>query len=160
MPFSFVNASAGSPHLSTTASVTHSLRSSCACNTTQSSRVLLASAATWDPSLGDVFPTLVAGATLCIAPRAMIVSQLGRALLESRATHVFSTPALWSLIELGPSELPDLKCVALGGEPIPTAVIARWAPHVDLINTYVCSSCLHCVSVSVSFMCARFFICS
>ena len=32
------------------------------------SRVLFASALTWDPSLGDIFPTLAVGATLCLAP--------------------------------------------------------------------------------------------
>ena len=37
---------------------------------TPSSRVLLASAHTWDPCIGDVFSTLGVGATLCTAPRA------------------------------------------------------------------------------------------
>lgn len=99
-------------------------------------RVLLTSAATWDPALGDVFPTLVAGATLCIAPRALIIQQLGGVLQQTRATHVFATPALWSLVGAVPDELPNLKCVALGGEPIPRTVVESWAPAVDLINTY------------------------
>lgn len=35
----------------------------------KSSRILLVSAKTWDPSLGDIFSALCAGAVLCVAPR-------------------------------------------------------------------------------------------
>jgi len=40
------------------------------------SRVLLTAAATWDPSLGDIFSTLGSGAVLCLAPRAALMSHL------------------------------------------------------------------------------------
>jgi len=40
------------------------------------SRVLMTAAATWDPSLGDIFSTLGTGAVLCLAPRAALLSHL------------------------------------------------------------------------------------
>jgi hypothetical protein len=37
---------------------------------------MLAAAASWDPSLGDLFSTLAVGATLCVAPRALLLHQV------------------------------------------------------------------------------------
>ena len=69
-------------------------------------RVLLASAHTWDPCLGDVFSTLAAGALLCTAPRAALVHELGHTLEATACTHVCLTPSLWSLVTLEPSQVP------------------------------------------------------
>lgn len=60
-----------------------------------SSRVLLTAAASWDPSLGDLFSTLAVGATLCVAPRSALLHHLAATLRTCRATHVCTTPALW-----------------------------------------------------------------
>ena len=102
------------------------------------SRVLMASASTFDPSLGDIFATLACGATLCLDSRAAITQQLGGCLLQTAATHVLTTPALWSLVEHAPDELPQLRVVALGGEALPPPVLRTWgqAPGVELVNTY------------------------
>jgi len=61
------------------------------------SRVLLAAAASWDPSLGDLFSTLAAGATLCVAPRSALLYHLAATLRTCRASHVCATPALWQV---------------------------------------------------------------
>jgi non-ribosomal peptide synthetase component F len=66
----------------------------------------------------------------------MIIQDLGASLRLTQATHVFATPALWSLLDAAPSELPDLKVVALGGERIPREVMDLWGPSKRLINTY------------------------
>ena len=90
-----------------------------------SSRVLLASAHTWDPFLGDVFSSLACGACLVAAPRASVVHDLASTLVDGHVTHVLATPALWSLLTArGPQEVPELVCVALGGEPLPHALAA------------------------------------
>ena len=47
----------------------HAIRAGC-------SRILLVSAHTWDPCIGDVFSTLAAGATLCVVPRAQLLQDL------------------------------------------------------------------------------------
>jgi len=94
------------------------------------SRVLVTAAATWDPSLGDIFSTLGAGAVVCLAPRAALLANLAQVLQVSRATHVCTTPALWDLLpdHYGPAHLPHLRVLALGGAPFPRHYIPRWCP--------------------------------
>ena len=59
------------------------------------SRVLLAAAPSFDPSIGEAYTSILAGATLVLAPRAAITSQLGAVIRLGRATHVCTTPSLW-----------------------------------------------------------------
>eukprot|EP00041_Stephanoeca_diplocostata_P037491 m.1421675 g.1421675 ORF g.1421675 m.1421675 type:complete len:457 (-) comp25047_c0_seq38:5594-6964(-) len=106
-------------------------------NIDTNSRVLLVSALTWDPALGDVLSTLCSGATLCLVSRPIIIHDLARAIRETAATHVLATPALWSLLHTqSATDIPTLRCVALGGEPMPQRVISTWSNQVRLINTY------------------------
>ena len=85
------------------------------------SRVLMTAAATWDPSLGDIFSTLAGGAVLCLAPRGALMSHLLLVLKASRATHVLTTPALWDLLGPLPSprDVPNLQVLALVGAALP-----------------------------------------
>ena len=101
-------------------------------NTT--SKVLLASAVTFDPCLSDIIATCVANATLCLTSREQLYGHgLGGILHQLGITHVLCTPSLWSNVELFvdnnniSSYYNDLQIVALGGEPIPKAMIQRWA---------------------------------
>ncbi|KAL3781530.1 hypothetical protein ACHAW5_005427 [Stephanodiscus triporus] len=115
---------------------------------TRTSRVLLASAVTFDPCLSDVLATCAANGVLCLASRGRMYGRgdddddesddggggcaagggLAGVLAQLRASHVLCTPALWSTMEgRGPDDFPHLKVVALGGEPIPRSIVARWA---------------------------------
>jgi non-ribosomal peptide synthetase component F len=109
--------------------------------------VLLVSAATWDPSVGDAFSTLACGATLVTAPRARLVQDLGAVLCEGAVSHVCSTPALWGMLPACASwaSFPALRVVALGGERLPRALVEQWQPPARqdgenqkrrLLNTY------------------------
>jgi len=62
------------------------------------SRVLLASAHTWDPCVGDVWSTLSAGGTLCLVSRTALLSSLADSIHATRATHVCATPTLFALM--------------------------------------------------------------
>ncbi|KAL9186762.1 hypothetical protein ACHAXT_010482 [Thalassiosira profunda] len=93
-----------------------------------SARILLASAVTFDPCLSDVLATCAANATLCIAPRERLYGDLTALLRQLEATHVLCTPTLWATVEGKPSSnVPSLKVVALGGEPIPKSMVGTWA---------------------------------
>jgi acyl-CoA synthetase (AMP-forming)/AMP-acid ligase II/ankyrin repeat protein len=116
----------------------------------QVSRVLIASAHTWDPCIGDVLSTLAAGATLCTAPRAQLLQSLGATIRALGVTHVCATPSLWSLLSCwqgGDAQpgsrnalmLPSLRFIALGGEPLPFALVSRWltaSGELAVANTY------------------------
>ena len=109
------------------------------------SKILLASAITFDPCFSDILATCVANATLCIVPRDQLYSRndgygtvgsdaqnenyvLTTLLRVLQVTHVLCTPTLWSTVEGSPPwNVPSLKVVALGGEPIPKAMIGTWA---------------------------------
>ncbi len=93
----------------------------------EASRVLLASTFTFDLCEGDLFGTLLAGATLVVAPRDALLHDLALVLGRSRATHLTLTPSLFSLVgdRHGPQDFPCLTSLCLGGEPMARATIAR-----------------------------------
>ncbi|KAG7349146.1 non-ribosomal peptide synthetase family protein [Nitzschia inconspicua] len=97
------------------------------------STVLLASSLSFDPCLSDILATFHAGATLAIAPRRSLLSDLRNVLKRLRVTHVLCTPTLWSLATVhDPNDsvrecFPYLERVALGGEPIPKRLVQMWA---------------------------------
>lgn len=106
--------------------------------------VFVASAHTFDPSIGDFFATWAAGGCVAIAPRATISGALGTCLQETEATHLLGTPALFSLLEAtgaGPGALPRLQVVALGGELMPQRTVDTWAGAVRLFNVYGVTEC-------------------
>ena len=108
------------------------------------STVLLASAHTFDPCLGDVFATLAAGATLAIAPRARLAASLGACLAESRATHALCTPTMLGGVPAAEVEgaARSLRVLALGGEPMSPALAGAWLPRVEcLANAYGLTEC-------------------
>ena len=107
------------------------------------SHVLLASAFTFDPYIGDVVTALVSGATLCIAPRGHILMDLRACLLSLNVSHVCTTPAHWRSLgeDATPSNFPNLHSVALGGEKMSQTLISQWALHDKghswkFMNTY------------------------
>jgi acyl-CoA synthetase (AMP-forming)/AMP-acid ligase II/ankyrin repeat protein len=91
------------------------------------STVLLASALSFDPCLSDILATFSAGATLVMV--STLVGDVRGAL--DGITHVLCTPTLWSVLtaDIGLKDVPDLRAVALGGEPISKRIIAKWARH-------------------------------
>jgi acyl-coenzyme A synthetase/AMP-(fatty) acid ligase len=59
-------------------------------------RVFMASAVTFDPFIGDIVSCWLSGACLCLAPRFSVGSDLGSCLFQSRASHVCTTPSIFS----------------------------------------------------------------
>ncbi|KAG8469179.1 hypothetical protein KFE25_007697 [Diacronema lutheri] len=97
--------------------------------------VLVASAHTFDPCLGEMASALCAGATVALAPRRELAAALGGCLARARATHVTTTPTAWRAVD--PARPPaSLRVVALGGEPMPLPLAASWSGQVVLLNTY------------------------
>ena len=101
----------------------------------RSSRVLVASAISFDPSIGDFFAAFLCArtsqTTLVLAPRNIITTELVELMQVSKATHVVGTSTvvkanLLGLQRVGVGEMqdvdslfPHLKLLALGGEPVP-----------------------------------------
>ena len=62
---------------------------------------------------------------------------------ESKATHVLTTPTLFSTLNgrFTADDLPNLQCVALGGEVMPRRIVDEWGGRIRLINTYGVTEC-------------------
>ena len=105
----------------------------------EGAKVLLASAATFDPSQGDVYAVVLSGATLCVPPLGSIYASPDEILHRFAPTHITTTPLLWATVQSEPEDLPFLRYVCLGGEATPAAVQQKWgAPNTPLIvrNVY------------------------
>ena len=103
--------------------------------------VLLASALTFDPHQADILSAISARAKLAIAPRAALLAQPAVTMALVGATHVCMTPATFALIEERADAPPRLRVVSLGGEPMSSAVVARWADRLELRNVYGVTEC-------------------
>eukprot|EP00928_Gymnodinium_smaydae_P046308 TRINITY_DN30849_c0_g1_i1.p1 TRINITY_DN30849_c0_g1~~TRINITY_DN30849_c0_g1_i1.p1 ORF type:complete len:929 (+),score=226.59 TRINITY_DN30849_c0_g1_i1:118-2904(+) len=102
--------------------------------------VLIASASTFDPSIGDIFATWAAGGVVAVAPRMLFFANLGWAINQLKVTHVTCTPSLWMSLEAG-AEVPTLTTLCVGGERSPQPLLDEWAPKLALLNTYGTTEC-------------------
>ena len=103
---------------------------------TDSSRVLPTISLSFDASLGEIFRSLVAGVTLCLARREALLPgpDLVTLLQEQKISAVtLSTAALGAL---PPAELPELRTLTVGGEALSSELAARWGRGRRLLNGY------------------------
>jgi len=97
----------------------------------------------FDPHVLELLWTLARGFRVVVAPdvvRAGGEAALAREIRRSGATHLECTTTLASLLvaESGPGALAGVRCVLLGGEPLPPGLAARIAEVVPdgLMNLY------------------------
>ncbi|WP_375575785.1 non-ribosomal peptide synthetase [Paracidovorax oryzae] len=104
-------------------------------------RVLQYSTINFDASVLDIFPALLAGATLCIPRDDQRLS--ATALAEFCARHgihqAFLPPAMLSVLD--PQQFPALETLLTGGEACSPAVIQAWAAERRFYNLYGPTEC-------------------
>ncbi|MFJ4712051.1 amino acid adenylation domain-containing protein [Streptomyces sp. NPDC088785] len=100
------------------------------------SRVLQYLSPGFDAAGGDIWPALVSGAALVLAPetRTLAPDDLAVLLRAARITHLALPPAV--LASLPEVRLPDLDVLIVGGEAVDEALVARWAPGRRMFNMY------------------------
>lgn len=106
----------------------------------EESVVLIASASTFDPSIGDIFATWAVAGQVAMAPRMLFFANLGWVMSQLDVTHVTCTPSLWHSLEAGAS-LECLTTLCLGGERSPQPLLDQWSPHLQVMNTYGTTEC-------------------
>ncbi len=90
----------------------------------------------FDMSFEEIWISYLVGATLWIAPPALVTDPdaLAQTLTRERITVLHAVPTLMSLL---PETLPTLRLINLGGEACPPALAERLArPGRKLFNTY------------------------
>ena len=100
-------------------------------------RVLPTIALSFDASLGEIFRTLLAGGTLCLARREELLP--GPDLIRLlRDQHITTTTLVTAVLAALPAEedLPELRTLTVGGEALPAELAARWSQGRRLLNGY------------------------
>ncbi|MFI9100861.1 non-ribosomal peptide synthase/polyketide synthase [Streptomyces fildesensis] len=112
------------------------------------SRVLQFASPSFDAAVSEVVTSLVAGATLVLAPSADLMP--GEALTgvigRHRVTHVTLPPTV--LAAVAPDGLPGLRTLVVAGEHCPPHLVAQWAPRVRMINAYGPTEATVCATMS------------
>ncbi|KAJ6189891.1 hypothetical protein N7519_004799 [Penicillium mononematosum] len=98
------------------------------------SRCLQFSAFAFDVHISDIFTPLMYGACCCIPSEEDRMGNLPQAINSLKADSVYITPTVATLFT--PDDVPGLKKVALGGEPLTTENARLWGGRVFLINVF------------------------
>ncbi len=114
------------------------------------SRVLQFASLSFDASISEIFMTLVAGATLCLATTDDLLpgTNLLQLLRDRKITTVTLPPSV--LAVLPESELLSLQTIIVAGEACSADIVARWACDRRLFNAYgptettVCATIAEC----------------
>ncbi|HYH19580.1 MAG TPA: amino acid adenylation domain-containing protein [Azospirillum sp.] len=112
-------------------------------------RVLQFASFSFDASVSEIFTALLAGATLCMAPREALLPSAGmvRLLERWRIDTVTLPPSV--LARLPDGGLPDLRTLVVAGEACPADLAARWAPGRRFLNAYGPTETTVCASIAV-----------
>ncbi|WP_456154183.1 non-ribosomal peptide synthetase, partial [Streptomyces jumonjinensis] len=102
----------------------------------EDSRVLQLVSPSFDVSMSDIWPVLCAGGRLVLAPARLdsYGEDLAQLLRMRRITHAAIPPAFLS--QLPSEDLPELRVLITGGEPLPEEVRRRWSTGRDMYNQY------------------------
>ncbi|MBF6482001.1 non-ribosomal peptide synthetase, partial [Nocardia cyriacigeorgica] len=100
-----------------------------------SAAVLQVASPSFDASVSELVMAHSAGARLVVAPPEVYGgSELQRLLRTRRVTHAVITPSALATME--PTDLSELRVLAVAGEAATPELIARWAPGRRMVNVY------------------------
>jgi amino acid adenylation domain-containing protein len=85
-------------------------------------------------SLNEILGTLVAGGTICIPSGHERMNDLSGAMSRMGVNWAFMTPSLMGSID--PDDVPGLKTLIVGGEPLRSDLARLWAERVSLVLGY------------------------
>ena len=88
----------------------------------------------FDGSYFDVFPLLGAGGTLFVVPQQVVFSDIAGYINRLKVTHLNVTPTIARTFT--PDDVPDLKVLIVGGEPLHQGILDIWANRITVYNNY------------------------
>ncbi|MET9443778.1 non-ribosomal peptide synthase/polyketide synthase [Streptomyces sp. NPDC006610] len=101
-------------------------------------RVLAFATPSFDASVLELCMSLPSGAALVVPPPGPLLgAELADVLRTGRITHTLLPPAaLATLPPDTPGTLPDLNTLIVGADACRAELVARWAPHHRMVNSY------------------------
>lgn len=105
------------------------------CGLGPDSRVLQFAKYTFDISILETLTTLISGGCICIPDEDARSRGLEHIMNEFQITWSVMTVSLSRVLD--PAEVPSLKTLLLGGEPLAQTDLKRWAGCVQLMNVSV-----------------------
>jgi amino acid adenylation domain-containing protein len=105
----------------------------------RNTRTLQFAAHWFDISNADAFITLMRGGCVCIPSEDERLSNLAGAINKYQVNWATMVPTAAAILQ--PDEVPTLKHLSLGGEPIRPDLHLRWSRHVVLMNSYGPAEC-------------------
>lgn len=103
------------------------------------SRVLQFATHTFDICLFESFSPLVKGACVCVPSEYDRMNNLVGAINALKVDWIIMVSTVADTFH--PDDVPGLKSIILGGEPLRADIHARWAPRVNLFNDYGPAEC-------------------
>jgi amino acid adenylation domain-containing protein len=103
------------------------------------SRVLQFATHTFDICLFESFSPLVKGACVCVPSEYDRMNNLVDAINSLNVDWIIMVSTVADTFH--PDQVPGLKSIILGGEPLRADIHARWAPRVNLFNDYGPAEC-------------------
>ena len=98
------------------------------------SRVFQSDDYAFDISNNDYLTALAAGGCCCVPTPDKSIPALIENVNALKANTTFLTPTFAA--KFSPHDVPSLKLVCIGGEPMSNDLLMRWNPHVKLVNQY------------------------
>ncbi|KAH6661595.1 hypothetical protein B0J14DRAFT_690385 [Halenospora varia] len=98
------------------------------------SRCLQFSAFAFDVHISDIFTPLMYGGCCCVPSDKQRMGDLAGAIRAANANSTYITPTVAKLFQ--PEDVPSLKKVALGGEPLTQENAKTWGGSLYLINVF------------------------
>jgi len=113
------------------------------------SRVLQFAPFSFDASVSEIFTTLLAGATLYLAPPEQLLPgpPLWELLRSQAITTVTLPPSILAALPFDP--LPAMRTLVSAGEPCPVDLVARWAPGRRFLNAYGPTETTVCATIAI-----------
>ena len=118
---------------------TNSIASSQAQNLDRSSRVLQFASYAFDVSIHECLTPLLLGGCVCIPSESQRVNNLKEAIRNLRVNWMELTPSVARLYQ--PEDIPTVKTLVMGGEPMLPTDISRWKGKVRLVCAYGPAEC-------------------
>lgn len=112
----------------------------------ENSRVLQFASISFDASVAEIFPTLVAGATLYLEEKMVLLDHLVHYLKEKRISNVTLPPSVLKSISY--NELPDLETVISAGETCSSDLVKKWGTKRTFINAYGPTEATVCATIA------------